>query len=62
MRLNLRPAHGEQGEKHHHNNRHLAQRAEGWLQMLMLVAIVILAIGMVYGLVTSGSGTPSWMQ
>jgi hypothetical protein len=52
--------HGE--VHHHHRNRHLAERFEGLLGVLMVVAIAILAVGLVYGILQTGSGTPSWMQ
>ena len=49
------------GEVRHHKNRHLAERFEGMLGTLMVIAVVILAIGMVYGIMTTDS-TPSWMR
>lgn len=51
-----------QGGVRPHKNKHLAERFEGMLGTLMVIAIVLLAIGLVYGLVTSGSSTPRWMQ
>lgn len=45
----------------HHKNRHLAERFEGLLGTLMVVAIVVLVVGMVYGIMTTDS-TPSWMR
>jgi hypothetical protein len=45
----------------HHKKGHLAERLERVVPMLMLVAIVILAIGLVYGIMTTDS-TPSWMK
>jgi cell division protein FtsL len=45
----------------HHKNRHLAERFEGLLGTLMVVAIVLLAVGLVYGVMTTDS-TPSWMR
>jgi hypothetical protein len=50
--------HGE--VRHHPKNRHLAERAETWIQIAMVVAVVILGIGLIYGMVNGGS-TPSWM-
>jgi cell division protein FtsL len=50
------------GEVHHHKNRHLAERFEKLVQVLMVVAIAILAIGLVYGVMNSGSSTPTWMR
>ena len=51
-----------QAEVHHPKNRHLAERFEGLLGKLMVVAIAVLAIGLIYGIVTTGSGTPAWMR
>jgi hypothetical protein len=48
-------------EVHHHRNRHLAERFEGLVGVLMLIAIVVLAIGLVYGMMTWDS-TPAWMK
>nr|MEA2799766.1 hypothetical protein [Phenylobacterium sp.] len=53
--------HSDHPEVHHHKNKHLAERFEGLLGTLMVVAIVLLAIGMAYGIMTSDS-TPSWMR
>ena len=46
---------------HHHRNRHLAQRFENLIGILMVIAIAILAIGLIYGIVNSGS-TPSYLR
>jgi cell division protein FtsL len=45
----------------HHKKGHVAERLERIVPMLMVVAIVLLAIGMVYGIMTTDS-TPSWMR
>jgi hypothetical protein len=45
----------------HHKKGHLAERLERVVPMLMLVAIVLLAVGLVYGIMTTDS-TPSWMK
>lgn len=52
----------QHGELHHHRNRNTAQRFEGLIQALMVIAAAILAIGLIYGILNTGSGTPSWMQ
>lgn len=57
--MHTEPQHGEVRQ---HKNRHLAERFEGLLGTLMVVAIVLLAIGLVYGIMTTGSETPRWMQ
>jgi len=48
-------------EAHHHKPRHLAERFEGMLGYIMIGAIVLLAIGMVYGIMTTDN-TPSWWK
>jgi hypothetical protein len=50
------------GEVHHHRNRDTAKKFEGYIQIAMVVAVAILAIGLIYGVVSTGSGTPSWMR
>jgi hypothetical protein len=48
---------------HHHKDRHVAERFERMLGVVMVVAIAILAVGLVYGIVTTGGNTvPSWMR
>jgi cell division protein FtsL len=53
--------HSDHPEIRHHKNKHVAERFEGLLGTLMVVAIVVLAIGMVYAIAT-GDSTPSWMR
>lgn len=50
------------GEVRHHKNRHLAEKFEGMLGVVMVIAIVLLAIGLIYGIMTTGDTTPKWMQ
>ncbi|WP_183281839.1 hypothetical protein [Phenylobacterium zucineum] len=50
------------GETRPHKNKHLAERFEGMLGTVMVVAIVLLAIGLIYGIMTTGDTTPRWMQ
>jgi TRAP-type uncharacterized transport system fused permease subunit len=52
----------QHGEVHHHRNRDMAKRFEGYIQIAMVVAVAILAVGLIYGVVSTGSGTPSWMR
>lgn len=53
----------EHPEDHpHHRNRHLAERFEGLLGVLMVVAIAILAVGLIYGIMNTGAAEPSWMK
>ncbi|WP_310539737.1 hypothetical protein [Phenylobacterium sp.] len=46
----------------HHKNRHLYERFEGLIGVLMVAAVVVLAIGLIYGLVTTGDSTPSYLR
>ena len=53
--------HSDHPEVHHHKNKHLAERFEGLLGTLMVVAIALLVIGGAYMIMT-GDSTPSWMR
>jgi hypothetical protein len=46
---------------HPHRNRHLAEKFESFLSRAMIGVVIILALGMVYMLMTTDS-TPSWMR
>ena len=50
------------GAAPHHKPRHMAEKVEGMLGYAMVIAIVLLGIGLVYGLMTTGSGSPAWMK
>lgn len=52
----------QHGEVHHHRKRNTAQRFEGFIQIAMVVAVAILAIGLIYGILNTGSTAPSWMR
>lgn len=47
---------------HPHRNRHLAERFEGMLSKAMIGVVILLAIGMVWMLMTTDTSTPSWMR
>lgn len=49
-------------EPSHPRPRHLAEKFEGLVGMIMVAAIVVLAIGLIYGIVTTGDAGPRWMQ
>jgi protein-S-isoprenylcysteine O-methyltransferase Ste14 len=49
-------------EGHHHRNRHLAERFEGMLGILMVAAVILLAVGMVYGIMTTDNSIPAWAR
>ncbi|WP_293681695.1 hypothetical protein [uncultured Phenylobacterium sp.] len=51
-----------QTEVRHHKPKHLAERFEGIVGVIMVAAIVLLAIGLIYGILTTGSTDPKWMQ
>lgn len=46
----------------HHKNRHIAERFERLVGVMMVIAIAILGIGLVFGIVTTGDATPTWMR
>jgi hypothetical protein len=47
----------------HHKNKHLAERFEGMLGIGMVVVIALLAVGLIYGMVTGDhNSTPTWMR
>jgi hypothetical protein len=49
-------------EVRHAKPKHLAERFEGMIGVVMVAAMVLLAIGLIYGILTTGSTTPKWMQ
>jgi len=53
--------HSDHQDVRPHRNKHIAERFEGLLGTLMIVAVVVLAIGMFYAIAT-GDSTPSWMR
>jgi len=48
--------------RHHHKNRQVAKRLENLIGVLMVIAIAILAIGLIYGIVSTGSSPPDYMR
>jgi cell division protein FtsL len=55
--------HTEHGEVRHHKNRHMAERFEGMLGIMMVIAIALLAAYLIYMMITgSGDSTPTWMR
>ena len=47
---------------HHHKDRHLAERFERIIGIVMVAVIAVLAVGLVYGVMTTGHATPAWMR
>lgn len=57
----MRTEAGHDDTHHHHRNRHLLQRFEGYADLIMVGALVILALAMVVGLITAdGSVGQAW--
>ncbi|MDB5475529.1 MAG: hypothetical protein JWP49_1040 [Phenylobacterium sp.] len=53
----------EHHDVHHPRKHNGAQQFERLIQIAMVVAVAILAVGLIYGLVNTGGGdTPSWMR
>ena len=52
--------HGE--EVHHHRKKNTAIRVENMIQMFMVIAAAVLAVALIYGVLHTGSSTPSWMR
>ncbi|HSV01917.1 MAG TPA: hypothetical protein VLI41_01820 [Phenylobacterium sp.] len=52
----------QHGEVHHHRKRNTALRVENMIQLLMVIAAAILAVGLIYGVVSTGSTAPAWMR
>lgn len=50
------------GEVKHQKPRHLAEKFEGMVGVVAVAAIVLLAIGLIYGVLTTGSADPAWMK
>ena len=46
----------------HHRNRHLAEKFEGMLSKAMIGAVIILAVAMVWMLMTTDTSVPTWMR
>jgi hypothetical protein len=50
------------GDVRPHKPKHLAEKFEGMIGVIMVGAIVLLAIGLIYGIMTTGAVEPKWMQ
>jgi hypothetical protein len=46
----------------HRNSVKAAQKFESIIGILMVIAIAVLAVGLVYGILQSGSTTPSYLR
>jgi len=58
----MSPEAGHEAPHHHHKNRHLAEKFEGYLGIAMVAAIVVLGAILIYGIMNTGTTTPAWMQ
>lgn len=54
--------HDVEHHHHHHRNRQMAKRLESVIGVLMVIAIAVLAIGLIYGIVQTGSSPPEYMR
>ncbi len=45
-----------------HKPRHLAEKFEGMIGVIMVAAIALLAVALVWGIMTTGGAEPKWMQ
>jgi hypothetical protein len=50
-----------EAEHHSHRPKNTAQKMENLIGILMVIAIAILAVGLVYGILQTGS-TPSYLK
>jgi hypothetical protein len=50
------------GEARPHKNKHLAEKFEGMLGVLMVLAIVLLVAGLIWGVMSGDGGTPKYLQ
>ena len=62
MPEDARPAIEPGAPVHHPKPKHLAERLEGYVGIAMVVAAVVLLGFLAFGLMHTGSGTPSWMR
>ena len=47
---------------HPHKDRHIAERFERIIGIVMVAVIAVLAVGLIYGVMTTGNATPAWMR
>jgi len=48
-------------EQHHPHRKQTAEKVEKLIGILMVLAVVVLAVGMIYGVMTTNS-TPSYLR
>jgi len=51
----------QNGQVRPHKNRHMFEKAENLVGVLMVLAIIALAIAFATGMLGSSDGAPSWM-
>lgn len=57
--MHTEPTHDEE---HHVKPKHLAERFEGLVGIIMVAAVVLLAIGLIYGIMVTPDSDPAWMK
>jgi hypothetical protein len=57
--MHTEPAH--EGVRHH-KPKHMAERFERVIGIVMVAAIVVLAVGLIWGFMQTGQSTPEWMR
>lgn len=64
--MNMKQEASHQGsggvEPHHHKPWRIAEKFEGYVGVVMVVAGLVLLAVLAYGVLNTGSGTPSWMH
>lgn len=54
--------HDVEHHHHHHRNRQVAKKLENLIGVLMVIAIAILAIGLIYGIMQTGNSPPQYLR
>ena len=49
-------------EVHHHKPKHIAEKLESYVGIIMVVVAAVLFILVLYAITQTGTGTPSWMK
>jgi hypothetical protein len=47
---------------HHHKHGEGYKKAESMMGMIMLIAVAVLAVGLIWALMQTGNAEPSWMR
>ncbi len=49
-------------EVHHHKPKHIAEKLESYVGIIMVVVAAVLFVLVLYAITQTGTGTPSWMK